>query len=369
MDSTSERQPYQKCIAIRYDGSPCPCKAKYGQFCGRHCFRCKCGIHFPTQDDKDSHHCSSTIVVVGRNISSPPACIENNNVLWKLIYKYPRKNWFWRDISGNSCTTLDIIECFINEPNIFKFSWEGVSRNPNLTADFIKKHPYKKWEWRHISDNSSFTPKDVEDNPEFPWEPAYLVLNKSFPEEEIEKVLDKYSWQRSVWENTDLSLEFIKNHSRGKRLSWAQLSSNKNITPEFVENRMMRSSSTFWYRLSSSHNINLTKEFFESHSEDHHWEINLGNPIFDKEFVDNHAEEKWFWEDEYGFREDLLHNPNVTLELLKKYRKIQKINRFALSARLRITWEDIESNPDVAWDYNGLVKNCKIPIECMESFN
>jgi hypothetical protein len=353
---------YQRCIAIKYNGSPCPCRAKYGQFCGRHCLRCKdCGTHFPTQNDKDSHYCPSSSNL-GRNISFPPTCIESNNFLWKLIFKYPRKKWFWQEVSSNSCTTLDIIECFINEPHTFKFSWEDVSRNPNLTVEFIKKHPYKRWNWRFISENSSFTPKDVENNPEFPWEPGYLVLNKSFPEEEIEKVIDNYSWQRSIWENNDLSLEFIKYHSRGKRLNWRLLSLNKNITPEFIESKI-RNPFVYWHRLSSSYNINLTNEFFERHSEDHHWEINFGNPIFDKEFIEKHAEEKWFWEDEYGFREDLLYNPDITLELLKKYQKLQEVGRYVLSNRLRLTWEDVESNPNITWDYNGLAKNCKIPIE------
>jgi hypothetical protein len=353
----------EKCIAIKYNGLPCPCRAKYGRFCGRHSSRCKeCGSHFATQDEKDRHYCQTEI---GTELSAPPPCIESNNFLWKLIFKYPGKEWEWRGISLNSCTTLDIIEFFINEPHVFKFYWDSVSMNPNLTPEFIKKHPYKKWDWRMISKNKAFSFKDVEDNPEFPWEPSYLVLNTSFSEKDIEKIIDKYSWQKNVWENHDLSLEFVKDHSRGKRLNWREIALNKNITPDFIEQRVsFLSSFMYWFKLSSSDNYNLTTEFFERHAEDHNWNLNFGSPIFDEKFIEKHAEEKWFWEeDEYGFRDELLSNPKVTVGLLKKYQKLQEINRYALSSRLRVTLEDVELNPDVDWNYNALCKNCKIPLE------
>ena len=111
---------------------------------------------FSLQNEKDSHYCPTMSI----KVTTPPSCIESSNILWKLIFKYPKK-----DGIGNQSLKLlyhlGCRECLLNIKNIFKFSWEDISKNPNLTPEFIKKHPYNRWSWERISINKSFTLNDV----------------------------------------------------------------------------------------------------------------------------------------------------------------------------------------------------------------
>ena len=69
------------------------------------------------------------------------------NITMEFIEKHPDKPWNWYYISLNSNITMEIIEKYPNKP----WNWGGISMNPNLTMEIIEKYPNKPWNWEWIS--------------------------------------------------------------------------------------------------------------------------------------------------------------------------------------------------------------------------
>ena len=157
--------------------------------------------------------------------------------------------------------------------------------------------------------------------------------------------------------------KFIKKHLKGKRICWASLASNINITPKFLEKKIT-SLETFryWDKLSCSGNVNFKAEFFEKYSEYHNcFGIPFENPdIFDEKFIERNAEEEWLWK-----WRSVLRNPVITIDILKKYNKLHMLhgNGSQTSYPLRLSLKDMDSNPDIKWNYNAIAMNCNIPLE------
>ncbi len=60
---------------------------------------------------------------------------KHDNTLISLLEKYPAKQ---------------------------SWNWFSISRNPNITMEFIEKHLDKPWDWYGISCNPNITIKDIE---------------------------------------------------------------------------------------------------------------------------------------------------------------------------------------------------------------
>ena len=80
------------------------------------------------------------------------------NILLYLLEKYPDKDWSWNYISRNPNITIDIIETHPDKD----WSWNYISCNPNITMEFIEKHPEKPWTWNGISQNPNITMEMIE---------------------------------------------------------------------------------------------------------------------------------------------------------------------------------------------------------------
>ena len=53
------------------------------------------------------------------------------------IKKYPDKDWCWKQLSKNPNITMEFIEKYPNKP----WDWNWISSNPNVTMEFIDKYP------------------------------------------------------------------------------------------------------------------------------------------------------------------------------------------------------------------------------------
>ena len=67
-------------------------------------------------------------------------------------------------LSGKKCITIADIE-----NNDIDWDWYELSKNPNITIDFIKKHKDKKLEWYSLTTHHNITMKNITDNPSLPW--------------------------------------------------------------------------------------------------------------------------------------------------------------------------------------------------------
>ena len=76
----------------------------------------------------------------------------------KLTEKYPNKPWNWNAISKNPNITMNFIEKYQDKPWI----WDCIYINPNITMDFIEKYQHKPCNWKWISMNKNITIEFVE---------------------------------------------------------------------------------------------------------------------------------------------------------------------------------------------------------------
>ena len=59
--------------------------------------------------------------------------------LEKILLKFPDKPWYWRYISKNPNLTMEFIEAHHEK----SWNWGWISENINLTMEFIQAHPDK----------------------------------------------------------------------------------------------------------------------------------------------------------------------------------------------------------------------------------
>jgi hypothetical protein len=65
------------------------------------------------------------------------------------------------------------LEVFADKP----WSWDALSRNPNITLDIVEAHPDKPWNWRALSMNPSMTPEIKAAHPHAPWVHVRVLEN------------------------------------------------------------------------------------------------------------------------------------------------------------------------------------------------
>ncbi len=106
------------------------------------------------------------------------------NHLHRLLKKFPNKRWNQFDLS----------------------------KNPNITLEYILKHPEIPWDWRYVSMNPNISMQDIKNNPQLPW--VWSVIGQSrciFPEDLFEVCKsepEKLNWHH-VCRNYYLTFEDI----------------------------------------------------------------------------------------------------------------------------------------------------------------
>ena len=143
-----------------------------------------------------------------------------NTDLEKLILKYPNKDWNWEGISKNPNISIEFIETYTDKPWCWKY---GVSDNPNLTMDFIEKFIDKQWDWVEISENLNITMEFIEAYPDKDWDWYSISRNPNITMDIIEKNPDKpWEWA-GISINPNLTIKFVEKH---KPWDWFSISLN-----------------------------------------------------------------------------------------------------------------------------------------------
>jgi hypothetical protein len=71
------------------------------------------------------------------------------------------------------------------------WEWSGISRNPNITMEFIEKHLDSPWDWNTISSNPNLTMEFIEANPDKPWN--WLVISNTRFDADYDRFRERYS--------------------------------------------------------------------------------------------------------------------------------------------------------------------------------
>jgi len=125
---------------------------------------------------------------------------NNNNISFEFILKHLRYNWDWSVISMRSDITIFNIE------NNLQLPWHwfyGISSNPNITIEFIRKVMKIKstklhinLSWDLISLNENILMIDIANNLDLPWNWNVILHNRNITFNFIDKYSDKITgWQ------------------------------------------------------------------------------------------------------------------------------------------------------------------------------
>ena len=282
------------------------------------------------------------------------------NIYSYIIDKYPNKPWDWEwlientDINIKDCIPFDLIEKYKD-----KWDYYFLSRNPNLTEEFIMKYPYKNWNIIKLIKNNKIT--------DFKVLSKFININKDI----LYNYLDKpWDWKWLI-ENT---------HIQFKEKYW-YLSRDLSITEEFILKQPYQNWNIKW--LIENNKITnfkaLTKFkyinryiIYDYRDKPWDWEWLIENTDINVEkYISLELIKKYSCKWNYGI---LSYNPSLTEEFILKYPnkdwfidyliKNNKITNFnALSKFKYINQNIIKKYLDKPWDWDWIINNSNIDIE------
>ena len=299
------------------------------------------------------------------------------NALELLVEMYPKKQWWKGGMFENPLITMDLVEKMEkNEINWEKLSknsgitmkmicdnieksWDFgyVSNNPNLTIEMIKKFPYKKWNWEHISCNSAMTSDIIESNLDLPWNWDSMGSNPSLTPEFIEKHFREFTEQGSAHTRyifcKTVGLDMVdKNHTLN--WNWRGISDNSGLTIDFIRKyRNYVNEKNLYFttdRMGFYSNRDSTDKLC--------WDIVSANPNFTYEMMQKNCDIPW----DYN---GISRNPNLKIDDVKNNMSY-RWNWSTISGNKGISEEDIENNPNLPWDFSWITYNPNISIEFLE---
>lgn len=156
----------------------------------------------------------------------------------------------------NICSFLTLEEIEINKNNFFDII--GISKNKNLTIDFILKYPDWDWKYEYICLLPFITEEILDKYSHLDWNWSVLSFHRNISLEYIENNIDKsWSWC-NISCNPNLTISFIKKNF-SKRWCWYLISKNEAFTCDIIQQNDLLPWD--WYYVCK--NPNITFEFLE----------------------------------------------------------------------------------------------------------
>lgn len=224
------------------------------------------------------------------------SAVHNPNITVEFIERYMDiytkhdNEWNLIRILQMDMIGLDFIERHIELLISVKKS-SLISHNPNVTVEFIIKHPEIWWDMTVIArDNPNITQEIVIANPELNWDWYILVIRPNFSLRVRQEPVFELFWERYTF-NPEFNFSCVPDEKL-LSLNWECLSQSKHIqTIEVIEKYKKYIN---WRKLSASEFITM-------------------------KFVDDHPDYPWH-------DEGLLMNPNCSLETYETYKQYVTTN-------------------------------------------
>lgn len=225
---------------------------------------------------------------------------KNPNVSVEFIENNKHYPWNLNVLTNNKTLTLDLVK---REPGI-SWDWFIVSSMPNITWEMIMENKTLPWNWFGISYNPNLDIKYLEENKNSSkWDWFGLGKNPAVPLSFIERNIDKFYFE-TVSDHPHLTIKFIRKYIK-KNWNWFELTKNPAITLEMITNNP----DLPWKLDMLSFNPNVTKEFVFENKNKINWyfksltknkNIKLEDVLTNKEFYSP------------------IMNPNITLSYIRK---------------------------------------------------
>jgi len=178
------------------------------------------------------------------------------------LYTKEGVEWYLTRILQMNMIGLDFIERHIELLISVKQS-HLISHNPNVTVEFIIKHPEIWWDMRVISEyNPNITPEIVVANPELKWDWDMLIIRPNFSPSDYRDPEFELFWRRYSSSNPAFDFRYVPDKKLSS-LNWEYLSQSNHIqTVEAIEKYKKYIN---WRKLSASQFI--TMKFVKDHPE------------------------------------------------------------------------------------------------------
>ena len=152
--------------------------------------------------------------------------LDSDNDLIKLLkaFAFPDKDWFWNCLSRNPNITWNFVRANLNED----WNWQVLFKNPNITWEFVEA------DFTNINlDNWNY-------NPNIDWNWCELLYHPNITQEIIPELMCR------LCDDEIFLMRYVRN-----------ISKNPNITWDFVQANLSRYQSQYWdwYELSLHPNI------------------------------------------------------------------------------------------------------------------
>ena len=105
-----------------------------------------------------------------------------------ILYYYPDKPWDWEWLIQNIDNRIELdISLNLIEKYYYKWNYKLLSRNPNLTEEFILKYPHQNWDIDYLIENNKITDfialskfinineEIINEYPNKPWDWGYII--------------------------------------------------------------------------------------------------------------------------------------------------------------------------------------------------
>ncbi len=330
------------------------------------------------------------------------------NILWTLIDKHPNAKWNWYRIMENPNTTLKIIkERRLLEGKENKENWWPVFHNPNITMDFLGKNcRKKKWICNYVTDGTFRRAySSPYSNPAFPIETISAHMQNAKKNDE-----KRFIMQGAV-QNPNLTPDFIEKHINmisGRIEYEVDIIRNKYLyfgcLRDIYEKLNVPLRPHFIYMMASSPNVEL--EFILSFKDNFQY-LSLSllsySPRITLQDIINNITLPWDWPRvsanpnitmdivEQHINNPLIrwcpgglsYNPNLTIDFVRKYfdpspllnekhdygMLDEKWSWYLISSNIGISMADIENNPDLPWNLDGILKNPNLDLRTINKYN
>lgn len=117
---------------------------------------------------------------------------KNKNLTMEFVEKHLDKLWCWGELSGCLPLTIEFVERHFNNRS-WNFGSRGFSSNPSITLEFIDHFPSKNWDYGlcGLSNNLNITEEFVERHLDVIWCWWILADNPNISREFVERYIDK----------------------------------------------------------------------------------------------------------------------------------------------------------------------------------
>lgn len=300
------------------------------------------------------------------------------------ILKYPQEDWNWFHVSEHPNVSLEWL--LKGEKILFKLNGCGLSRNPNLKLDWIEQVPEFNWDWEYLLETQDIhNPRWLQLYPTKIWKNDYwkgVSKNKNLSTDFVHKYITKpWKWMDVIkcpnfefcW--LDKYLQEVKKNIDFKEMIFQELSLHPKLELSWLEKYPLFPWDYMDIAKHPNFNIEWTKKIIdgkwtfedckgrpdiiikrirEKNESRHIYALSRSKDV-DYEFILQNIDLDWNW----GCN-GISINPNFTKEWFNIFhdkRKHMHWGHGGLSSNPSFKADWIINNRKKAWDVKSIIKN------------